>query len=135
VDSQDEQQGLDLGLRDGGPRDADGGPSAAGQPASACSLHQDGTARCGTDSDATGQATCGDRAANVDCDDGTGAEPERIEAISTLAEAERYLRTTGWSRSRSRAFVARIRGLRDEASTLDAIEQLLGRRTRSLKDY
>lgn len=71
----------------------------------------------------------GNAAPETVCDEVAGdASPERIEQIESLADAERYLRADGWSRSRSKAFVARIRSLRDEQSTLDAIAVLLRRR-------
>lgn len=52
---------------------------------------------------------------------------ERIEVISTLSEAEDYLRDAcGLSRTQARAFVSRVKGLRPrDAELLDAAKGLL----------
>lgn len=74
---------------------------------------------------ATSDADCVATAAD---EQAGNAEPQRIESISTLAEAERYLRADGWSKTRARAFVARLQAvsaMRDLALTLERARKAL----------
>lgn len=67
--------------------------------------------------------------------DDTDANIVKVEQIETLADAERYMRAAGMTRSVAKALVSRIRSIHEQDEELAELANLIRRTTASLKGY
>lgn len=130
-----------------GPRDAVDSQSA--DPSGSVSsgrnaLMQDREMRCAADDRTEPEQPCDGIAivgtVNESCaltaeSDDTDATIVKVEQIETLADAERYMRAAGMTRSVAKALVSRIRSIREQDEELAELANLIRRTTASLKGH